>query len=246
MTGKLYIIGIGPGSIENMTLRALNAIKDSDVVVGYSYYINLIKDLLREKYVISNDVSSEIERAERAIELSMEKKVSLVSSGDSGIYGMAGIVLEILSSRNIDLNIEVIPGVSALNAAASLVGAPLMNDFAVVSLSDIITPGETIIKRIEYALLGDFALAVYNPRSRRRKELILKLHDLLIKYRKPETPVAVIRNAYRENESITITNIKNFLSYNIDMFTIILIGNSNSYTFKNFIITPRIYVKKIN
>ncbi|AAT43578.1 precorrin-3B C(17)-methyltransferase [Picrophilus oshimae] len=246
MTGKLYIIGIGPGSIENMTLRALNAIKDSDVVVGYSYYINLIKDLLKEKYVISNDVSSEIERAERAIELSMEKKVSLVSSGDSGIYGMAGIVLEILSSRNIDLNIEVIPGVSALNAAASLVGAPLMNDFAVVSLSDIITPGETIIKRIEHALLGDFALAVYNPRSRRRTELILKLHDLLIKYRKPETPVAVIRNAYRENESITITNIKNFLSYNIDMFTIILIGNSNSYTFKNFIITPRIYVKKTN
>ncbi len=244
MTGKLYVVGIGPGNIDNMTLRALNAIKTSDVIIGYSYYIDLIKDLLNGKSIISNDVSNEIERAKDAIELSMEKTVSIISSGDAGIYGIAGIVLEIISSENLDLNIEIIPGVSAMSAAASLTGAPLMNDFAVISLSNLLTSDETIIKRIESAVLGDFVLAIYNPKSQRRTELIKKLYDILIKYRSPETPVAIIKNAYRKDQSITITNIKNFLSYNIDMFTTILIGNSNSYTFKNFIITPRRYIKK--
>lgn len=244
---KLYLIGIGPGNIDNLTYLAVKKIKESDIIIGYKKYLELIKDILINKNVESSDVNDEIERADNAIKYALDGKITcVISSGDSGIYGMAGLILEIISKHNYDIDVEIIPGITAINSAASLVGSPLMNDFCTISLSNKLTPENVIKNRIESAAEGDFVIGLYNPVSKKRTELIKIARNILLKYRNNNTPVAIIRNAYRNDQEIKICNLNNFLDNYIDMFSIIIIGNSKSYIYKNYIITPRNYDLKYN
>ncbi|SHH36401.1 cobalt-precorrin 3 C17-methyltransferase [Caloranaerobacter azorensis DSM 13643] len=240
--GKIYVVGIGPGNMEHMSLMALKAIEKSQVVIGYKTYINLIKDLLKDKEVIDSSMKKEIERCNLTIdEAEKGRIVSIVSSGDPGIYGMAGIILELINKRKSEIDVEIVPGISAANAAAASLGSPLMHDFAVISLSNLLTDWEIIKKRIECAAAGDFIISLYNPKSKRRVNQIAESRDIILKYRKPSTPVGIVKNAKRTGEKVIITDLENMLNYEIDMFTIIIVGNSNTYIENGKMITPRGY-----
>ncbi len=201
--GELYLVGFGPGNHDHLTFRAKEAIERATVVVGYRTYIELVADLLEGKEVISTGMTEEIDRARSAIERAKKgDRVALVSSGDVGIYGMAGLVFEILSEMKWDpetseFSVEVIPGITALSAVSSLVGATLTHDFVAVSLSDLLTPWAVIEKRLHAAGQGDFVVALYNPQSKRRTWQLQKAQDILLGYKKPETPVAVVKSASR-------------------------------------------------
>lgn len=248
--GKIFIVGTGPGSIDHITPYAQKAIRDSDAVVGYGTYLELIQDLIANKEVVSTGMTQEIDRCRKAIELaSSGRTVAVISGGDPGIYAMAGLVLELLKNRNSASGtrkpeIEVIPGISALNACASRLGAPLMHDFASVSLSDRLTPWETIEKRLDAAAAADFVIALYNPKSRGRAEHISRAAQIIMQYRSPDTPVGIVRAAMRENESVIITDLEHMLEHDIDMQTTVIIGNSKTLTWNNLMITPRGYDKK--
>ncbi len=266
--GKVYIIGTGPGSIEHITPYARNAIRKSDVIVGYDTYLDLIRELINDKEIVSTGMTQEIDRCKKAVELAIEgKTVSVISSGDPGIYAMAGLVFEIIRAierqsgsaeypnKNFlpdelshcsaaALSVEVIPGISALNACAARLGAPLMHDFAVISLSDKLTPWELIEKRITSAAMSDFVTVLYNPKSMGRPEHINKARAIFFKYRSAETPVGIVKGAMREDESVIITNLRDMLNYDIDMQTTVIIGNSQTFTWNNRMITPRGYEKK--
>ncbi|KGG79928.1 cobalt-precorrin-3B C(17)-methyltransferase [Caloranaerobacter azorensis H53214] len=240
--GKIYVVGIGPGNMEHMSLMALKAIEKSQVVIGYKTYINLIKDLLKDKEVIDSSMKKEIERCNLTIdEAERGKIVSIVSSGDPGIYGMAGIILELINKRKSEIDVEIVPGISAANAAAASLGSPLMHDFAVISLSNLLTDWGIIKKRIECAAAGDFIISLYNPKSKRRVNQIAESRDIILKYRKPSTPVGIVKNAKRTGEKVIITDLENMLNYEIDMFTIVIVGNSNTYIENGKMITPRGY-----
>ncbi|NET42777.1 precorrin-3B C(17)-methyltransferase [Okeania sp. SIO2B3] len=245
-TGKLLLIGTGPGKLEQMTPAAQTAISYADVVIGYSLYIDLIQPLLNPGQIVEKlPITQEKERAERAIELAnFGLNVAVVSSGDCGIYGMAGLVLEQLRATGWDGKIpmvEVFPGVSALQSAAARVGAPLMHDFCAISLSDLLTPWEVIEKRLNAVAMADFVVALYNPKSQKRTEQLVKAVNIFLEYRKPETPVAIVRSVYRENEEITLTSLDKLLEFSIDMLTVILIGNESTGIYNNWMITPRGY-----
>ncbi len=247
MAGKLYLIGIGPGSLDNITIRAMNKLKESDIIIGYSKYIELIREIIGYKEIFGSSVVDEIARAEMAIKYTIQgKKVSVISSGDSGIYGMAGIVLEMVSHHNYDIDIEIVPGITSLSSSSSLIGTPLMNDFCSISLSDRLTPWEMIEKRIKSAAESDFAIVFYNPKSQQRTEGIKKAREIIMEYRNKNTPVGIIKNAYRENQESFVTNLEKFLGFDIDMFTTIIVGNSRSYQYKNYMITPRNYDLRYN
>lgn len=235
--GKLYVVGIGPGSIENMTQRAIKAIEESQVIVGYTKYIEYIKPLINNKEVVSTGMKKEEDRCREALLLSKTKTVSIISTGDAGIYGMAGLIYEMRENEEI----EVIPGITASSSAGSIVGAPLMHDSCNISLSDLMTPYELIKKRVQMAGEGDFVVSLYNPRSKGRSEYLRESIEELKKWRKDETPVAIVRNALREDEEVTITNLKDFDDSKVDMFSIVIIGNSTSYLKGNIFITPRGY-----
>jgi len=248
---RLYIVGTGPGSIEHITPYAQKVIKRSDVIVGYGTYIDLIQELIKDKEVVCTGMTQEIERCKKAVEYAISGKiVSLISGGDPGIYGMAGLVFEILrtqtqENKNLsEINIEVIPGVSALNACAARLGAPLMHDFAVISLSDRLTPWKLIEKRLEAASISDFIIVLYNPRSIGRQEHINKAKNIILKYRYPETPVGIVKAAMRDNEEIVVTNLKDMLDHDIDMQATVIIGNSQTFTWNNWMITLRGYENK--
>jgi len=245
-TGKIFLIGTGPGKLEQMTIAAQTAISQADAVVGYSLYIDLIAPLLRPGQIVESlPITEEVERAKRAIELADKGlTVAVISSGDSGIYGMAGLVLEELQAHGWDgqvPGVQVFPGITALQAAASLVGAPLMHDFCAVSLSDLLTPWSVIEKRLIAAAEADFVTALYNPKSQTRTEQIAFAQQIFLKYRNPSTPVAIVRSAYRETQEITITTLEKLLENSIDMLTIVLIGNSNTHVHGEWMITPRGY-----
>ncbi|XHU95303.1 MAG: precorrin-3B C(17)-methyltransferase [cyanobacterium endosymbiont of Rhopalodia gibba] len=245
-TGKLYLIGTGPGSLAQITPAAKTAITQADVIIGYSLYIDLIKPLQRPGQIIEAlPITQEKKRATRAIELAKwGLTVAVVSSGDCGIYGMAGLVLEELQKRNWDGNIpqvEIFPGITSLQASASRVGAPLMHDFCAISLSDLLTPWEVIRKRLVAAAKEDFITAIYNPRSRTRTKQIIYVQEVFLKYRNPKTPVALVRSAYRPDEKITLTSLGEMLNFTIDMLTTVIIGNSSTYSYKGWMITPRGY-----
>ncbi|MGK7919435.1 MAG: precorrin-3B C(17)-methyltransferase [Trichodesmium sp.] len=247
-TGKLLLIGTGPGQLDQMTSAAKTAISLADVVIGYSLYIDLIQPLLNPGKIIEKmPITQEKQRAERAIELAnFGLTVAVVSSGDCGIYGMAGLVLEQLRAIDWDGKIpavEIFPGVSALQSAASRVGAPLMHDFCAISLSDLLTPWSVIEKRLIAAAMADFVVAIYNPKSQNRTEQLIKAVNIFLEYRQPETPVAVVRAAYRENEEITLTSIDKLLEVSVDMLTVVLIGNKSTGIYHNWMITPRGYLK---
>jgi len=253
LKGKLYIVGVGPGSHDHMTFRAKEVIEESDTIVGYDTYVSLVDDLIKGKDVYRYAMTQEVERAKQCIDLAQEGKiVSLVSSGDPGIYGMAGLIYETLAEAGWDpktgLEVEVIPGVSALNSCASLVGSPLMTDFAVVSMSDLLVPWEIITKRVEAAAQGDYVIVIYNPSSKKRIHQLQDTRKLLLKYRKPSTPVAIIKGAFRDSQTIVMTDLENMEEHadKLGMISTVIIGNSSTYNFKNLMINPRGYTSKYN
>lgn len=235
--GKLYVIGIGPGGIEHITLKAAKAIEESDIVVGYTKYLEMIKPLIENKEVYSTGMRGEEKRCEEALRLSLNKTVSLVSTGDSGIYGMAGLILEMKKGENV----EIIPGITASSAAGSVVGAPLMHDNCNISLSDLMTSYEEIKKRVSLAAEGDFVISLYNPKSKGRPGYLRECIDIVKEHRGGNTPIAVVRNALRSEESSTIFTLENFNDEIVDMFSIVIIGNSKSYVKDGLFITPRGY-----
>jgi precorrin-3B C17-methyltransferase len=232
-----------------MSQCAREAIERSQVVIGYKTYVRLLGNLVRGKEVISSGMTEETERVKCAIENARRgKRVSLISSGDPGVYGMAGLALELLDKRDLNrIEIEIIPGIISANACASLLGAPLMHDFAVVSLSDLLTDLELIKRRIELAAKGDFVIVLYNPKSARRVIPFKEACDILLKYKSLHTPVGIVRNAYRDNQEVIITNLKKLISFKkVNMVTTIIVGNSKTYLKGKFMITPRGYDLKPN
>jgi cobalt-precorrin 5A hydrolase / precorrin-3B C17-methyltransferase len=249
VAGKIYVIGTGPGGMEHITPRAVSAIRHSDVIVGYGTYMQLIEGLLRDKEVFTTGMTREVERCRKAIELAREgKTASVISGGDPGIYAMAGLVFELLMKESEGLPVppvEVIPGISALNASAARLGAPLMHDFASISLSDRLTPWEVIEKRLDAAAAGDFVIILYNPRSRGRAEHIKKAREIIARHRSPDTPAGIVRRAMREGESTTLTTLGAMADQEIDMQSTVIIGNSRTFTWKDIMITPRGYEGKM-
>jgi len=264
--GKIFIVGTGPGSVEHITPYAQKAIRNSDVIVGYGTYLELIKELIEDKEIVSTGMTQEIERCKKAVELAMNgKTVAVISGGDPGIYAMAGLVFELLKDRNAlcvmryalknknasrvthhvsRVDVEVIPGISALNACAARLGAPLMHDFASISLSDRLTLWELIEKRLDAAAKADFVIILYNPKSKGRAKHIDRAMEIILKCRKPETPVGIVKGAMRGDERIIITDLKNMLEHDIDMQTTVIIGNSQTFVWNERMITPRGYEKK--
>ncbi|MBP8629496.1 MAG: precorrin-3B C(17)-methyltransferase [Negativicutes bacterium] len=242
--GELTVVGIGPGSLNDMTPRAFNSIRNADVVVGYNAYITLIKSLIEDKKVIGTAMLQEIDRCKMAVEKAISgQKVVVVSSGDPGIYGMAGLVLELVMQlpKEKQPKVEVVPGISAVSASAAILGAPLMHDFAVISLSDLLTPWDLIKKRAELVAQGDFVVALYNPKSKKRVNQIEEIREIMLKFKDPQTPVGIVNNATREKEYAIISNLNDFTKETIDMFSLVIIGNSNTYVEDGKIITPRGY-----
>lgn len=238
-----------------MTFRAKEAIAQSDTIVGYETYVNLVQDLIGDKTVYRYAMTQEVERARQCIELARSgKTVSLVSSGDPGIYGMAGLIYETLAesgwnpSDSNDLRVEIIPGISALNSCASIVGSPLMTDFAVVSMSDLLVPWEIIQKRVRAAAQGDFVIVIYNPSSKKRIHQLQDTRKILLEYRKPTTPVAIIKGAFRESETIVMTDLEELPSHSdkLGMISTVIVGNSSTYNYKDLMINPRGYRSKYN
>ena len=247
--GKLSIIGIGPGNDEQITPAALGAIKEADAVIGYSTYINLVKHLLAGKQVTYAGMAEEIARAQKAVQMAQDgQNVALVSSGDAGVYGMAGLVFEVLRNigwkRGDSPEIRMVPGVTADSSCASLVGAPLVHDAARISLSDLLTPWSVIEKRIEAAASGDFVINLYNPASGRRQRQIVEAVKIIKKYRSGQTPVGLVKSAYRKQQSVVISDLDHFLDFEIGMNTTVIIGSSNTFVFEGYMVTPRGYGNK--
>lgn len=242
------MVGLGPGSPEHLSARAREALEGADVIVGYNGYIQLIHpEVLKGKEVMSTGMTKEMDRCKKAIEMALEgRNTAIVSSGDPGIYGMAGLILELLAEERCldDLEVEMIPGIPALAAAASLLGAPLMHDFAVISLSDLLTRWETIERRVKAALEADFVLVFYNPRSRRRDWQLGKMMDLVRKYRGDMTPVGVVRNAMRDGQEVTVGPASGLDLSGVDMLSIVLVGNSQTRLMGEKMVTPRGYLDK--
>ena len=242
MKGKIYVVGTGPGVKEQMSLRAVEIIESVDIVIGYKTYIDLLEDSFRLKEVISSGMRKELERCEQSLEIAESgKTVALVSSGDPGIYGMAGIMLEIVEREKSSVQVEIVPGITSCLASASLLGAPIMHDFAVISLSDLLTEWKLIRKRIKSAAKSDFVICLYNPASRSRKDQVKEARSIILKSRDVMTPVGIVRDAMRTGEEIIITDLRGMLEFEIDMSTTIIIGNSRTYVSNNRMITPRGY-----
>lgn len=238
------MIGIGPGSLQDMSPRAQAAVADATAVVGYTKYVELIEDLLEGKNVVSTGMMQEIDRCQKALDLALAGElVAVVSSGDPGIYGMAGLVLELATKCEPEVRpeVEIISGISAVGASAACLGAPLMHDFAVISLSDLLTPWEVIKRRVELASEGDFVIALYNPKSVKRDWQIEEVKRIALLHRAASTPVGIVHHASRDGEAKVISDLASFTSEHIDMFSMVIIGNSNTYVKDGYMITPRGY-----
>ncbi|PID22186.1 precorrin-3B C(17)-methyltransferase [Sporosarcina sp. P3] len=247
--GKIYVVGFGPGATEHITGRALDALQASDYIIGYKTYVELIKHLVTAKSIVSTGMTEEVSRAQDAVKKAEAGGiVSVISSGDSGAYGMAGLVYEVLVEKGWTeaegIDVEIVPGISAINSCASLLGAPVMHDSCTISLSDHLTPWTVIEKRIEAAGMADFVIALYNPKSGRRTRQIVEAQNILLKYRSPDTPVGLVKSAYRENQRIVLTTLSEMLEHDIGMLTTVIIGNSSTFFYDGKIITPRGYQRK--
>lgn len=245
--GKIIVAGIGPGSESDITPGVLSAIRQSDVIVGYKYYFRFIEKIIHPGAIcVDSGMKREKARAEEAYNYATAGKVvTVISSGDAGIYGMAPLIYEMKKENGSDIDIEILPGISAFQKAASLLGAPIGHDFCVISLSDLMTPWELIEKRIKAAASADFITAIYNPKSEGRYWQLYRLIELFRQERDTQTPVGFVRQAGREEQKLTITTLANFDPEQVDMFTVILIGNSQTYQFENHMITPRGYYGEI-
>lgn len=234
-------MGIGPGGLNHLTGAASHAIKNADIVVGYNKYLEFIAPLLENKETFSSGMKQEVTRAKAAIDMALQgKNVAIVSTGDAGIYGMAGLVLELLEN-NTTLEVTVVPGVTAASAAAAALGAPLMNDFAVVSLSDLLTPRAEIERRLRALADADLVIALYNPRSHKRVEPFEMALEILRDARPHHTVVGIVRNALRANQSVSITTLGKVTPQEVDMMSIVIIGNSFTKVHNSLMITTRGY-----
>jgi precorrin-3B C17-methyltransferase len=247
--GILYVVGIGPGAEAHATPAALRAIADAELVVGYTTYIKLVRHLLDGKEIIKTGMTEEIDRARAAVERAKSGgKVALISSGDPGVYGMAGLVFQVLKDmgwkRDDSPELRIIPGMTALNSCSSLVGAPLVHDFCSISLSDLLTPWSVIARRIEAAAAADFVIGLYNPASGRRTRQIVEAQAIIGKYRDGTTPVALVKSAYRKLQHAVLTDVDHFLEYEIGMLTTVLVGSSQSFVYEGYMVTPRGYANK--
>lgn len=244
--GKIIVAGIGPGSKEDITPAVLEAVREADVIVGYKYYFQFIESYVKPGCeCIDTGMKKERERAEQAFLLAeKDKTVIVISSGDAGIYGMAPLIYEMRQERQSDIEVETLPGISAFQKAASLLGAPIGHDFCIISLSDLMTPWEVIERRIKSAATGDFVTAIYNPKSHGRYWQLYRLVELFLQERSAETPVGYVRQAGREEQDIKVTTLGAFDPEDVDMFTVILIGNSQSYIADGKMITPRGYYRE--
>ncbi len=249
MSGKISVIGLGPGNLENITSKACAAIRNCNTLIGYDAYIDLLSDLISDQEVIRAGATEEVVRARRAVQLAKGgKTVAVVSSGDAGVYGMAGLIYEVLVETGWHPGdnpaIEVIPGISAIHSCGALLGAPIMHDACTISLSDHLTPWEVIKKRVEAAAQADFVIAFYNPKSRSRTRQIEEAQKILLKYRHPDTPIGLVKNAYRASEEVVTTTLENLLNHEIGMLTTVIIGNSSTFLYDGLMITPRGYQRK--
>ena len=253
--GKIIIAGIGPGSKEDITPAVLEAVREADAIVGYKYYFQFIEAYVKEDCeCIDTGMKKERERAEQAFLLAEQgKTVVVISSGDAGLYGMAPLIYEMRCERQSTISqmgqsplceIVSLPGISAFQKAASLLGAPIGHDMCIISLSDLMTPWEVIERRIKAAAVGDFVTAVYNPKSHGRYWQLYRLQELFLKYRAADTPVGYVRQAGREDQMVKVTTVEAFDPEDVDMFTVILIGNSQSYLCDGKMITPRGYFRE--
>jgi precorrin-3B C17-methyltransferase len=235
---KLYVVGIGPGGAEHVTFKAREALEQCQVVVGYTFYTDLIQELVQDKTIISTGMTGEIERCKQAIEKVRQGfDTCIVSTGDPGLYGMAGPILELADN----VEVEVIPGLTAAFCAAAEVGAPIMHDCCTISLSDLLTPWEVIEKRLEYAAQADFVITLYNPKSKGRPQHLKRAVGILLRHKAENTPVAIVRNAGRAENNRGLTTLAT-LDYNcVDMKTVVIIGNSQTYLKNGRMITPRGY-----
>lgn len=243
--GVIKVVGTGPGDCMVLTPEAKEAIANSEVIIGYKTYLDQIESLIQDKEVISSSMMQEVKRCEKTFELAENgKAVAIISGGDAGIYAMAGLILEIASIRNSTVPIDVIPGLAALNVCAAKLGAPLMHDFATVSLSDLLTPWEMIEKRLHAAAMADFVIVIYNPKSKTRVEQIVKAQKIVSQYRKGTTPVGIVTAASREKETTKISDLDNFLTQEINMQSTVIIGNTTTFCWNDYMITPRGYKDK--
>ena len=243
MKGKIIVVGIGPGSKDDITPAVVLALGVADVVVGYHYYFQFVQAFVSpECQCVDTGMNKERERAQQAFDLAEQgKTVVVVSSGDAGIYGMAPLICEMASERDSDIDIEVLPGISAFQKAAALLGAPVGHDFCVISLSDLMTPWEKIERRIHAAAEADFVTAIYNPKSNGRYWQLYRLKEIFLQWRDGNTPVGYVHQAGREEEKVCVTTLKDFDPEDVDMFTVVLIGNSQSYEWQGKMVTPRGY-----
>jgi len=249
--GHLFIVGIGPGNPAQLTGRAAEALALADYIIGNDTYLSQLGPLIEGKNIITSSMGKEVERAQRSIELAREGSVALISGGDAGIYGMASIVLEILEHEGIDLNWEIVPGITASQAAASLLGSPLSGDFVTVSLSDLLTPLKVIEKRLHAAFSMGTPVVLYNPKSRGRPHHFAQAMVIAGKYRLATTPIGIVRNAYRDGEEIIITTLGEIAAHveKVDMHTTVIVGGEESRIWRTGkdakgIITPRGYHRK--
>ncbi|MFP4084268.1 MAG: precorrin-3B C(17)-methyltransferase [Desulfonatronovibrio sp.] len=243
--GKLFVVGIGPGNPLDRTIRAERTIRASDVVAGYDRYIELVQDLLPGKEIISSGMTRERQRCQKAVEAALGgARVSLISSGDAGIYGMAGLALEMIQDMQVSLDIEIVPGVSAAQAGAAELGAPLMLDFACVSLSDLLVDWEEIEKRLEALAGADMVTVLYNPKSRKRTFQITRTAQIFMNHRSGQTLVGIARSASQPDQSIILTDLGHMLEAEMDMRTVVVIGNSRTKKAGPWMVTSRGYFEK--
>ncbi|MUP38915.1 precorrin-3B C(17)-methyltransferase [Labilibaculum euxinus] len=244
--GKITVAGLGPGSPDLFLNPAIDAIREADVVIGYKYYFQFIESFLKKgTECMDTGMRQEVQRAEKAFELAETgKDVVVISSGDAGIYGMASLVFEMAEKTQSKVELKVIPGISAFQAAAAKLGAPLSHDLVILSLSDLLTSYALIEKRIKAAAMGDFVTAIYNPKSNKRYWQLYRLRELFLEEREETTPVAIVRQVARAEEQITLTNLRDFDPEMVDMFSLVIVGNSQSYISGDRFITPRGYYSK--
>ena len=241
---KIYVVGFGPGGEDQITPRALEALRKSDVIAGYNLYIDLIKDIVKDKKLIQTPMKKEVERYQMAIDEALKgQTVAMISSGDAGVYGMAGVMHE-LCENHPEVEIEVVPGITAACSGAAVLGAPLIHDFAVISLSDLMTPWEKIEKRVELAAEADMVICLYNPSSIKRADYLQKACDLMMKHKAADTKCGYVRNIGRDEEEYTLCTLGELRDAKVDMFTTVIVGNETTRVINGKLVTPRGY--KVN
>ena len=238
----IYVIGIGPGCRDLMTQEAISAMEDAEVIVGYKTYIKLVEDFIKDKEVVQNGMRKEVDRCQDAIDIAKTgKKVAVISSGDAGIYGMAGLILELITKQELDIPVKVVPGVTASIGAAAVLGAPIMHDFCHISLSDLMTPWEVIEKRLRLAAEADFVICLYNPRSKGRSEHLANAFKIMGEFKDGSTPVGIVKDVGREDQEKFICTFDTMDFERVDMTTMVIIGNKATYIENDLMITPRGY-----